>query len=1582
MASVRESRTFDEGVTITMDEPTTGRSLHTSMPVRRALAAALAIATSCALLQAPFAAAAEDAPTRLTTPTEASGPATSPSGPLVATDALGRDLSDYTDVPAPRDDRTVGVFYALWHGSNDMREYKNIFDNNAALAEDPLAWQTPDSGAFPPPGHFAYWGEPLYGYYRSDDAWVMRRHLQMLADAQVDYLVLDASNWEIYKPQATLLMQTIVELQAQGVRAPQVVFMTHTESTQSMDEIYRTFYADDAPHRYPSTWFQWDGKPLIMGESPSETVQDFFTLRTAQWPNEPQQPSEGWDWISFDRPQRGNYDADGNLEQMAVSPAQNSGSSSIFSNTSWYGVDDPPSLSRSYHDGAEDESAGAETHGYNFQEQWDHAIVEDPETILILEWNEWIAGNWAASPTGPMVFYDVVNTRWSRDLEPMTGGYGDNYYLQMVDNIRRYKGVNPPGVASPETTIDVRKNFRQWRSVTPEYTDYEGDTAERNHPGVGAQAYVNTTGRNDIVASKVARDDESLYFYARAADRLTDDGPNWMTLYLNVDSDGTNGWSGYDYRVTWPEDGARSPVLERPSDDGWEVVNVSIPSSVLKDELMLAVPRSAFGLAADPLSLEFKWWDNQQADDIMDSYTSGDAAPDGRFNYLYDTGEHPVPQALPGPPEVDPLPVQMPGAYRIEDDDPSTDYETFVSPERSDWLTVADEASSGGTYSYLYNPGGAADSFYRNFIRAGFEGNSVRWIAPTGPQGTEAEVFIDGLSQGVVNLYTSEWREKQGVFEVHGLPEGWHEIMVVFEPQSGTYYHDSFEYGVGRAGLPGRGSSDLASSTAYTTASSFDPAQWFGTNGAQVTDGDPSSYWRGTEEGDHVELAFGRSINVDDVTIVPRTDESTITAFEVQAHTRGGWQVVAEGTELTEASTIDVPRTRADRLRVVALTTTGGAPELYEVSVNGVNGAPDATGTSWEFTSDVEGWTGSGPVEGPTWIDGGAIRGQAAGDASALLSPDDLEIDADDFSSLLLKLGNGTEAREGYVVFTAATADGETVTGRRSVRITSSSGPTDYVVDMTDAQNWTGTITQIGFEVSAPSGHITLGYVRLAPDHAVYASHFDTAEHGWSGTDLSWDDGMLVVPLDGEDDAITSPDGLRTDVTNADSVVLRIANPSSATAARIWFATESADGFATERSVTVQIAPGVDTYTSYGAATGDVTGWTGTLDQLRVEFIGATPGEEVRIDAVRVEPFVISELSTQREWTFDADSEGWGQTGDIDGFAWQDGAVGGTIVGPDPQIYSPSSLWIDLTGLWTVSVRLAVQTGSSEGTLYFTTESSPGFSQANSVRIPLVAGETGYVDYLLDMSDVAGWTGLLRQIRLDPEEGDSSGTFLVDHLALLDYRVPAVEVATTPGTAPTLPDTLEVAHSDGTTTAEPVTWAEIDPESYTTAGTLHVAGTLTDLGVGLTAVVRVGVAPSAWEFTNDTEGWQSGFGVSDFAWSPPGVVTGSLWYGDARILSAPGLGVPLDDVDTIRIGLRNATAGTSGTLFFITTADGSYDAAKSVTISVQANDPGITEYVLDVSEVPGWTGTLDQFRLDPVDGVSTGTFELDYVRLE
>ena len=138
----------------------------------------------------------------------------------------------------------------------------------------------------------------------------------------------------------------------------------------------------------------------------------------------------------------------------------------------------------------------------------------------------------------------------------------------------------------------------------------------------------NTTGRNDFHILKVARDTENIYFYAETAANITTrTGNNWMRLYIDTDRDFTTGWYGYDYRVI------NGATLQRYTGSSWASVG-AVTSMVEDNKMMITVPRSNLELSS-AINMEFKWSDNMQADNPMDWYVNGDAAPGGRFNYIY-----------------------------------------------------------------------------------------------------------------------------------------------------------------------------------------------------------------------------------------------------------------------------------------------------------------------------------------------------------------------------------------------------------------------------------------------------------------------------------------------------------------------------------------------------------------------------------------------------------------------------------------------------------------------------------------------------------------------------------------------------------------------------------------------------------------------------------------------------------------------------------------------------------------------------------------------------------------------------------
>ena len=200
--------------------------------------------------------------------------------------------------------------------------------------------------------------------------------------------------------------------------------------------------------------------------------------------------------------------------------------------------------------------------------------------------------------------------------------------------MRRFKGsrVDPP---VSRRTVSLSRGFNQWKDVNPEFLDDVGDPVDRNAEGWAGKVYKNDSGRNDIVAAKVAYDDRFIYFYARTSQALTPStGPNWMLLFLDVDANRKTGWLGYDFVVNRSV-GQDSTMLQRNDGNAYRWMDVAtVPYRVSANELMIAVPRAELGLAPGPHIIDFKWADGiLQTGDVSDLTINGDVAPNDRFNY-------------------------------------------------------------------------------------------------------------------------------------------------------------------------------------------------------------------------------------------------------------------------------------------------------------------------------------------------------------------------------------------------------------------------------------------------------------------------------------------------------------------------------------------------------------------------------------------------------------------------------------------------------------------------------------------------------------------------------------------------------------------------------------------------------------------------------------------------------------------------------------------------------------------------------------------------------------------------------------
>ena len=556
-----------------------------------------------------------------------------------AVDNLGRTLITENETTASREGKYVGLFYFLWLGEHGTNLYDNtVIASVEGALDSEEGWLNAGGGRV---NDFHFWGKPMFGYYRSSDKWVIRKHLQMLTDAGVDFLAFDVSNGPTYTANAINLIKIFKEYQDQGWSVPKLCFLTNTKSGETMSTIYKAIYKKHP--EFESLWFRWDGKPLIIGipDEATEEVRDYFRIKVSQWPMG-EKVDDGFPWMEFDRLLTDDavYGLNGRKEVVNVSLAQHNETYKM-SAVSWYGSND---RSRSWHDGANDPAPDAYLYGYNFAEQFEWAMKVDPEIIFITGWNEWVAQRQPATyqgpvrNEGPIVFLDNASLNGSRDIEPMEGGYADNYYMQMISFIRQFKGVTADNSRN-NRPIDVNGGFAQWNDIKAYYRDYEADTPERKSSGWGKEKYTDNTGRNDITEMKVCEDADNVYFFVKtAADITSPEGGNWMNLFIGIPGvPASECWNGYSFVLNYKApDKDGSLYLGKLSGGGeYSVSAISeVRSRIHGNMMMVSIPKSDLGIEG-AASLFFKWADNCTEGDVTAFYTTGDAAPIGRAGFYY-----------------------------------------------------------------------------------------------------------------------------------------------------------------------------------------------------------------------------------------------------------------------------------------------------------------------------------------------------------------------------------------------------------------------------------------------------------------------------------------------------------------------------------------------------------------------------------------------------------------------------------------------------------------------------------------------------------------------------------------------------------------------------------------------------------------------------------------------------------------------------------------------------------------------------------------------------------------------------------
>jgi len=580
---------------------------------------------------------------------------------LCGVDEFGRTFSTLS---GSRDGRYVGMFYWIWLGQH-AGIMNGIYDNTKIIAADSgdiMKTLLNRAGSENSPvGQFHFWGEPLYQYYNSGDDYVIRKHVELLTMAGVDFVVFDVTNVATYNYVWDKLMRIWDEYRQQGWNVPRIAFYTNTSSEETMVHLYNVLYSRN---KYPELWFRPDGnRPLIIGKFDSEpstgmeqTIREFFYFRTSQWPLEkalnPTLPDsmvfhpDGFPWIDWQKPQRLYNDV------ISVSVAQHPYgpfSDTYTRNAVNWGrgftlssrINDtiPSTGSANYRTVPGTNDASKIRTGANFEQEWKLALKADPKFVFVNGWNQWVAIKDTTTFSDRVSIYDCLNEEYSWDIEPMMGGYNDAYYIQLIQNVRKYKGISGSPVVKDERTIDVEGSASQWESVKNVYRNIGSKNYGRDYAAFAVERYTMEAPENNLQEIKVTNDKDNIYFYISSEGDISgysETKTNWMNIYIGTGTIKHQGWEGYNYVINRKRRSEGAAEIEKLDSTGTGEKTGEAEYRISGNVMQVKIPREALSLTDSTISIYFKVSDGvEKPEDIMDYYVTGKSLPMGRLSYVY-----------------------------------------------------------------------------------------------------------------------------------------------------------------------------------------------------------------------------------------------------------------------------------------------------------------------------------------------------------------------------------------------------------------------------------------------------------------------------------------------------------------------------------------------------------------------------------------------------------------------------------------------------------------------------------------------------------------------------------------------------------------------------------------------------------------------------------------------------------------------------------------------------------------------------------------------------------------------------------
>lgn len=347
--------------------------------------------------------------------------------------SLGLDITDKTDI--------VSICYSIWFDMILGKSYGTVDDFNNV--SEVLAGKKEWGGTTA----FHYWSKPALGYYSSSNKEVIRTHMEQLYRAGVDFIIIDLTNnnddtlqsvgW--YSLSITIPMdaicETIMEMRAEGQGTPYVAFWVGGNNPEGRlyQALYERYCVSD---RWKDCFVFWNDKPLMLTNVPiteNFPCEDLITFRSMNGLGGVDTKAGIWSFLMANNYCVVTNGPDGKPEQIGVA---------VASQQSYMSNDD----------------ARGRQGGLFWYAQWYYAFEVHPKIVTLTWWNEWTAQRLWIESLQQHHFVDAYNQEKSRDIEPMEGGHGDQYYRWLIEYISAYKGgLDCPVLVEPDVEGQVER---------------------------------------------------------------------------------------------------------------------------------------------------------------------------------------------------------------------------------------------------------------------------------------------------------------------------------------------------------------------------------------------------------------------------------------------------------------------------------------------------------------------------------------------------------------------------------------------------------------------------------------------------------------------------------------------------------------------------------------------------------------------------------------------------------------------------------------------------------------------------------------------------------------------------------------------------------------------------------------------------------------------------------------------------------------------------------------------------------------------------------------------------------------------